>query len=186
MTAPDREIVIAATVAALRAGAVPGIVDAIAEGGGAVRVHAAERNATFSVALPPVNPPAGLAAAVTAEWDRQRRRLSMAASAAATAQTHPCADLAPAVRTVALEKDGRTMRATVAMPWTERQRAALAELERAERERAELAELARGPADVIVRIPIDGDGRPDLDAADLPAGDVRAAVAAALESRPAS
>ena len=186
MTAP-REPVIAATVAALRAGAVPGIVDAIAEGAAAIRVHAAERNRTFSIALPPVVPPSdGLAAAVVAEWERQRRRCERAASAADTAQTHPCADLKPAVRHVALETNGRTMRATVAMPWTDRQRAALADLERAEREHAELVELARGPADVIVRIPLDGDGRPDLDAADLPAGDVRAAVAAALEPRPAS
>ena len=186
MTAPDAQTVITATVAALRAGAVPGIVDAIAEGASAIRVHAADKHRTFSVMLPPRVPPSGLAASVTAEWERQRRRLAVAASAAETAQTRPVADLRPVVRTVALESTGRTLRLNVAMPWTDRQRAALADLERAERAERERAELARGPADVVIRVPLDSDGRPDLDAADLPAGDVRAAVAAALEPRPAS
>ena len=178
-----RDDAIAATVAALRAGAVAGIIDAIGEPG-AIVAKAAERNRTFRVRLPgPPNAspaPSGLYAAVVAEWQRQRQRLDTAAAAADAARTQPRAELRPAVRSVVLERGGRAMLATVAIPWTAAQKAALADLEREQRERAARIALAAGPADVVARIPLDGDGAPDLDGASIPDTAVRAAVRAAL------
>ena len=178
-----RDDSIAATVAALRAGAVAGIIDAIGEPG-AIVAKAAERNRTFRVRLPgPQNAspaPSGLYLAVVQEWERQRQRLDTAAAAADAARTQPRAELRPAVRSVVLERGGRAMLATVAIPWTAAQKAALADLEREQRERAARIALAAGPADVVARIPLDGDGAPDLDGASIADAAVRAAVRAAL------
>ena len=174
---------IAATVLALRAGAVAGIIDAIGEPG-AIVAKAAERNRTFRVRLPgPPNaspPPSGLYAAVVAEWQRQCRRIDAAAAVVAAVRTQPRAELRPAVLSVVLERGGGAMVVDVAIPWTAAQKDALADLEREQRERAARLALAAGPDDVQVRIPLDGDGAPDLDGATIPDTAVRAAVRAAL------
>ena len=171
---------IAATVAALRAGAVAGIVDAVGEPG-AVVVRAAERRRTFRVRLPTqpnASPaPSGLYAAVITEWERQRLRprprLPRPARTSAPSAGPLCAPSYSSGAGARCWRPSRSRGRPRKRTHSPRSSANSASAPHGSRSRP-------GRTTWLVRIPLDGAGAPDLDGASIPDTAVRAAVGAAL------
>ena len=125
-------------------------------------------------------PPGSVAAAVVAEYARQRLRLECC-EARVRAANIGTADQGQPVATAVVAADDGCLCVTIAQPWTREQLDALRRLERQRAAQAELEQLARGPVppEVKVIVRLDEAGNVDLDALTTDPA-VRAVVLAAL------
>ena len=190
-----REDTIRATVRSLREHPPPGL-DTCFSDGGSIRVVEDDERAhrTYPISLPPDNrrldaagnvwqpAPGSVAAAVVAEYGRQRIRLELCeARARSAAVTGTAADQGrPVAVSVQPNPDG-SVRVTLARPWSREQLDALRRLEKQRAAQIELEQLARGPQppETVIVVPLDDGGCVCLDSLPPDPAD-RAAVLAAL------